>query len=166
MRALILRDARESPKKCSVAGLRGAPGIEIRTWRRGEPFDASGCLLLHHEGPPLTRADRGHPLLFLDCSWRHVHVLLCDVRGEFALRSIPGSVRTAYPRRSKLFDDPASGLATLEALYVASLVLGEPRDDLLASYRPASSFLSVNREVFDELRRFWMRDVPNAPARA
>jgi pre-rRNA-processing protein TSR3 len=125
--------------------------IEIAPWRRGEPVDATGSLLLHPDGPPLTEADRGKPLLLLDSSWQHLPVLLCDLRGDFSLRSIPDGIETAYPRRSKLFADPGGGLATIEALFVASAVVGDPRHDALATYRHADEFLAKNRARLDAI---------------
>jgi pre-rRNA-processing protein TSR3 len=143
-RFTILRDRRESPKKCSIAHLRGFPGVELRVWSRGEPVPADGFAVLHHEGSPLTPADRGRPILLVDCSWQHVNVLLCDLRGDFVLRSLPEGLTTAYPRRSKLFEDPRAGLATIEALYAASVILGDPREDVLATYREAPAFREAN----------------------
>jgi pre-rRNA-processing protein TSR3 len=140
----VIRDGRESPKKCSVLALRGLPGVEIRSWVRDEPVDADGLTLLHPDGAPLSRADRGRPVLLLDSSWRHLPVLLRDLRGDFVLRSLPGGIETAYPRRSKNSEDPALGLASVEALYVASVILGDRRDDFLAAYRNAPEFLDRN----------------------
>ena len=54
---------------------------------------------------------------------------------------------TAYPRRSRLFADPAQGLASVEALYAALAILGRPRPELLEGYRWASEFLRANPEL-------------------
>lgn len=150
-RFLVIRDGRESAKKCSVLPLRGLPGIEIRAWVRDAPVDAMGCALLHPDGAPLTSADRGRTILLLDASWQHVAPILRDLRGEFVLRSIPAGIGTAYPRRSKLFADPDGGLATVEALYAASAILGEAREDALARYRHAKDFLLLNATRLAEL---------------
>ena len=45
--------------------------------------------------------------------------LLACLHGEPIRRSIPGNLQTAYPRVSRLFEDPEGGLASIEALYVA-----------------------------------------------
>jgi ribosome biogenesis protein Tsr3 len=150
-RWLVIRDGRESVKKCSVVALRGLPGVEIRSWAREQPVDVSGAILLHPDGPPLSPADRGRPVLVLDSSWRHLPVLLRDLRGDFALRSIPGGIETAYPRRSKHGADPAPGLASVEALFVASVILGNRRDDFLERYRFADGFLSLNARALGRL---------------
>jgi rRNA small subunit aminocarboxypropyltransferase len=141
---LVIRDGRESTKKCSIWRLRGLPGLEIRSWIRDAGIDALGGALLHPEGAPLTGADRGRTLVLLDSSWRHLPMLIRDLRGEFVLRSIPGGFETAYPRRSKNSADPGSGLASVEALFVASAILGEPRADLLEGYPFADEFLERN----------------------
>jgi pre-rRNA-processing protein TSR3 len=54
---------------------------------------------------------------------------------------------TAYPRKSRQFEDPASGLASVEALYAALAILGEARPDLLAQYRWAQGFLDANPQL-------------------
>ncbi len=64
--------------------------------------------------------------------------------GPHERRSLPGGFVSAYPRRSRLFEDPRAGLASVEALFVASVVLGERRDELLDGYRFASAFTSAN----------------------
>jgi len=53
-------------------------------------------------------------------------------------------VQTAYPRVSKTYDDPAGGLATVEALYAAYRLLGRPTEGLLDHYRWAEEFLRRN----------------------
>jgi len=142
----IVRDGRESSRKCSLTPVRGRAGVEFRTWVRERPIDVGTRTLLHPDGPPLSSADRGRPLLLVDCAWRHLPQVLRDVRGELIPRSIPAGFATAYPRRSRLFADPSSGLASVEALFVALHVLGVPRPDLLEGYRFADAFLERNRE--------------------
>jgi pre-rRNA-processing protein TSR3 len=51
---------------------------------------------------------------------------------------------TAYPRRSRTFTDPERGLASIEALFAALALLGEPRRELLDGYRWAAEFLAAN----------------------
>ena len=59
-------------------------------------------------------------------------------------RSIPHGWRTAYPRHSKVSEDPAEGLATVEALHAALALTGRRDDSLLAHYRWASDYLRLN----------------------
>jgi len=56
-------------------------------------------------------------------------------------------LQTAYPRVSKTYDDPAGGLATIEALYAAYHLMGRPTQGLLDDYHWAEEFLEVNREI-------------------
>ncbi len=58
--------------------------------------------------------------------------------------SIRARLRTAYPRRSKTFEDPGAGLASVEALFAAMALLGQPRPDLLDEYHWRERFLELN----------------------
>ena len=140
---LILRDPRESAKKCSLTPLRGRPGIRFVGFAPDRRLDATGRVLLHPDGEELGPADRGRPLLLVDCSWRRLPKLLATVDGDPLRRQLP-RLATAYPRRSLLFGDPFYGLASIEALYAALALLGEPRRDLLEGYRWAERFLTAN----------------------
>jgi pre-rRNA-processing protein TSR3 len=100
-------------------------------------------VLLHPDGDELGTADLGRGLLLVDCAWRRLPELLASVDGEPARRRLP-ALATAYPRRSLLFADPERGLASIEALYAALALLGEPRRDLLEGYRWAELFLAAN----------------------
>lgn len=103
--------------------------------------------LLHPEGEPLTPEDAGRPLLLIDSSWRDLPRVLGHIEGELHYRALPVELKTAYPRRSSLFQDPENGLASVEALYAASCLLGEPLDGLLSDYRWREEFLARNESV-------------------
>jgi pre-rRNA-processing protein TSR3 len=143
MDVLILRDPRESAKKCSLTPLRGAAGVRFLSWRVDRRFAVGRRVLLHPEGEEITAADAGKPLLLVDCAWRRLPTLLASVDGELEPRRLP-ALATAYPRKSKLFEDPERGLASIEALYAALALLGDPRPEMLASYRWADEFLALN----------------------
>jgi pre-rRNA-processing protein TSR3 len=140
---LILRDPRESPKRCSLTPLRGLAGLRFCSWSPTLELEVGGRLLLHPEGALLQPGEGGEGLLLLDCSWRRLERLLACLRGETVRRRLP-PLRTAYPRRSRTFTDPAQGLASVEALYAATAVLGRPRPELLRGYRWAEDFLAAN----------------------
>ena len=129
-----------------MTALRGRPGVRFVPYDRDRRFDASGHVLLHVDGEEIGPIDRGKPLLLLDCSWRRVPELLATVDGDPVKRRLPG-LATAYPRRSRTFVDPERGLASIEALYAALALLGEPRPDLLEGYRWAEAFLAANAEL-------------------
>ena len=140
---LILRDPRESVKKCSLTPLRGLPGIRFERWDHERRYAVGRRLVLHPEGELLGPADEGLDLLLVDCAWRRMPGMLATVDGELLPRRLPPLV-TAYPRRSKLFEDPERGLASVEALYAALALLGERRPELLAAYRWREAFLAAN----------------------
>jgi pre-rRNA-processing protein TSR3 len=140
---LILRDPRESAKKCSLTPLHGMSGVEFVVYRADRRIAAGSRILLHPNGEPLSRADHGRGLLLVDCAWRKVDLLLATIDGDPPRRRLPPLV-SAYPRKSKLFQDPTQGLASIEALYAALALLGEPAPELLAQYRWADEFLRQN----------------------
>jgi len=140
---LILRDPRESTKKCSLTPLRGMPGVRFVNYDRDRRIDARGRILLHPDGEEIQPEDRGRSLLLVDCSWRRVRDLLATVDGDPTPRRLP-PFATAYPRRSRTFVDPERGLASIEALYAALALLGEPCPELLDGYRWAAEFLATN----------------------
>jgi len=140
---MILRDGRESTAKCSLTPLRGMPGLRFQSWRPEDRYAVGKRILLHPGGELLSAADAGSDLLLLDCAWRRVPLMRASLDGELALRRLP-RLQTAYPRRSKLFEDPNEGLASVEALYAALAILGAPRSELLDGYRWRADFLSAN----------------------
>jgi pre-rRNA-processing protein TSR3 len=143
---LIVRDPRESTKKCSLTPLRGMSGIRFVSYDSDKRVDVGSRILLHKDGDELTARDAGRGLLLIDCAWRRVESVLATVDGDLVRRRLPALV-TAYPRASKLFEDPSSGLASVEALYAALLLLGERRPELLARYHWRDRFLELNPQL-------------------
>lgn len=141
---LIIRDARESPKKCTIAALRGFPNITIRGWQRDTRIDISGATFLHPGGEPLSAADANRTLLIVDSSWHHLAQMMNDLIGAHEKRSIPAGFVSAYPRRSRIYQDPANGLASVEALFIALTILGDRREDILEPYHFRNQFLELN----------------------
>lgn len=144
---LILRDPRESAKKCSLTPLRGLPGIRFVDYSPERRLQAGGRVLLHTAGELIGPADAGRGLFLIDCSWRRVASLMRVVDGAPVLRRLP-PLQTAYPRRSNTFEDPTEGLASVEALYAALALMGTRRPDLLHAYRWADEFLRRNSASF------------------
>ena len=139
----VIRHPKERISKCSLRFLHDRPEM---TFLRGKPdlrFDATGFILLAVDAPALSLADQGHPLLLLDSTWRWLPQLNACVTGEPIKRSIPGDLHTAYPRVSKTFEDPAGGLASIEALYVARKLLGDEVPELLHGYHWRDEFLTI-----------------------
>jgi pre-rRNA-processing protein TSR3 len=141
----VIRHHKERIAKCSLRLLHGRPEMTFLRQREGFTFDATGFTLLAVDAPPLCVADAGRPLLLLDSTWRWLPQLMACLRGEPVRRSIPGQLATAYPRTSKVFEDPAAGLASIEALYVARRLLGDDDPSLLDGYHWKEQFLSSLR---------------------
>ena len=79
---LVLRDPRESIKRCSLTPLRGLEGISFVEYSTNRRVDGSGRVLLHPDGEVLSAADEGADLLLVDCSWRRLPTLLAAVDGD------------------------------------------------------------------------------------
>ncbi len=140
---LIVRDPKEPAHKCSLTPLRGLAGITFVSVRGAKQVDAGARVWLHPEGELLGEADRGSDLLVVDCSWKKLPAIARHVHGDLRKRRLP-PLATAYPRRSKVLEDPSEGLASVEALYAAVALLDGPRPELLAGYRWAERFLAAN----------------------
>lgn len=142
---IIVVHPKERRSKCTVEPLRGRAGFVFWKYPRygDEPLD--GYVRLGLGGPPLSAEDAGRGLLVLDGTWRWAAVMERDFE-HVPVRSLPGW-RTAYPRVSKLFEDPAEGLATIEAIYAAYAILGRDTSGLLDAYRWAAEFLRRNSQA-------------------
>lgn len=149
----ILRDPKEAPAKCTLIPLRGRPGVSFLGFDVDRRYDVDGAVLLHCDGAPLSPTDASRPLLVLDGAWRRVSTMLRRLDGSFVARSIPSGFETAYPRRSRTFDDPSAGLASIEALYLALLATGRRDDGWLDAYHWKEEFLLRNAERLRELER-------------
>jgi pre-rRNA-processing protein TSR3 len=61
--------------------------------------------------------------------------------------SVPSCFETAYPRRQPDCPDPSKGLASIEALYLAYVILGKPPTGLLDNYYWKELFLEKNKSA-------------------
>lgn len=141
---IVVTHPKENRKKCTLAPLRGRADIHFVRYRPGLSLniDPRSYVRLAVEGPPLSRADASRGLLLLDGTWRYARQMEKDFV-HIEPRSLRG-FQTAYPRVSRLFEDPVGGLASVEALYLAYRILGRPTRGLLAAYRWADEFLRLN----------------------
>ena len=105
-----------------------------------EPLD--NYVRLGLGGTQLSPEHRHRGLLILDGTWRLADRMAPDF-ADLPVVSL-GPWRTAYPRTSKLFDDPSGGLATIEALYAAYIQIGRDVSGLLDEYRWGDAFLAEN----------------------
>lgn len=146
----VIRHPKEKSRKCSLRFLEGHADFTFLRAHEDLIFDASGFMLLEMGAPSVSEADANLPILLLDSTWRLLPNLRAKVRGDYVARSIPPSIKTAYPRTSKMFADP-EGLATLEALYAALKLTGKPNVQILKHYPFARKFLEIND---------WLDDLP------
>lgn len=141
---VIVVHPREKRSKCSVEPLRGRDDFIFWTFpdRGTEPID--GYIQLGLCGDELSVADANSGLLVLDGTWRLAERMEPFFR-EVPVRTLP-AWKTAYPRVSKLFEDPGAGLATIEAVFAAHTILGRDTSGLLDDYFWADQFLQLNAE--------------------
>lgn len=143
---VIIRHPKERKSKCSLTPLEGREDIRFYKAREAWEFNAAGYTILGLDAPVLSPDDAGRPLLLLDSTWRLLPQLESCLTGESVRRSLP-YVQTAYPRVSKIAEDPMGGLASVEAFYLARLLLGEREDDLLQDYYWRDIFMNNLREA-------------------
>lgn len=136
----VIRHRKERRSKCSLTPLEGRSDIEFLRARPGWEFDVTGYTVLALGAPLLSGEDSGRPLLLLDSTWRLLPQLEACLRGSGTYRTLP-AIHTAYPRSSKIARDPCGGLASVEALYLARLLLGLRDDSLLNGYFWRAEFL-------------------------
>ena len=146
MTIIILRHRRENLKKCSLTGLEGREGLAFFTYPEDTLPDLTGALLLKVGAPPLSIEDKDRPLLLIDGTWRLAAVMEKQLPMKLEERSLPPGWKTAYPRRQTDCPDPEAGLSSLEALYIACLILKRPTEGLLDHYHWKDLFLQINQE--------------------
>lgn len=145
-RVTVIRHPKERRSKCSLKGLEGRADIEFYRARPGWTFDVTGFTVLGLGAPLLSLEDADRPLLLLDSTWRLLPQIEACLIGEGVRRTLP-EVPTAYPRTSKIAEDPSEGLASVEALFLAKLLLGERDDTLLEGYYWRLQFLENLRSA-------------------
>lgn len=141
---IIVVHPKERKSKCTVQSLRGRDDFSFWKYPRKEPDKLVGYVRLGMGGPQISEADAGSGLLVLDGTWRLAEKME-PAYEELPVRSLP-VWETAYPRVSKQFDDPAVGLATIEAIFIAYHLMGYETEGLLDEYFWADEFLNQNRD--------------------
>src|SRR5262249_11510383 len=129
---VIVRDAHENPRKCSVLPLLGRSDLIFLTHPTQKVPPLKGYIRLAAEGPELSAVDADKGILLLDASWRRAEAM------NRAYKDVPPrslkAYRTAFPRVSKRGTDPDNGLASVEALFIAYHIFARPTDGLLDHY--------------------------------
>ena len=139
---VIVVHPRERRSKCSVEPLRGHNDFIFRAFPEANREPLDGYVRLGIGGPVLTDADADRGLLVLDGTWR-LAARMDPFYEDIPARTLP-DFKTAYPRKSRLFEEPKAGLATIEAIYAACRILGRPTDGLLDRYHWRTDFLEFN----------------------
>ena len=138
---IIVVNPRERRAKCTVHPLRGQPGFLFYKHPR-HPQNLERYVRLGLGGELISQADADCGLLVLDGTWRWVEPME-RLAAAIPVRSLPPLV-TAYPRSSKVSENPEGGLATIEAIYAAYRLLGRDPVGLFDHYRWADQFIEQN----------------------
>jgi len=138
--ATIIRHPDENLAKCTLEPLRTRQEFSFLQLSSALTVEATNCIVLSINAPLLSIEDKGCPLILLDGNWKHVPKLKSCLQGNPIYRSLP-SIPTAYPRRNDEGLDPAEGLASVEALYLALKLLGHDDPSLLSAYHWREQFL-------------------------
>jgi pre-rRNA-processing protein TSR3 len=146
---IIVVHPKERRSKCTVEPLRGTDGFVFWNYPKADLHQLEGYVRLGFSGPIIGPDDARRGLLVLDGTWKLVEPME-RLFAEVPVRSLPPML-TAYPRTSKLYEDPNGGLATIEAIYAANKLMGRNTDSLLAQYRWADEFMALNRDRFSHV---------------
>jgi pre-rRNA-processing protein TSR3 len=143
---IILRHKRENLKKCSLRGLETRADFRFFTYPPVLLPDLSRYFLLSLDGPPLSAKDKDLGIFLIDATWRHAETIYrqLPMPHTFVKRSIPAHFQTAYPRRQEDCPDQTRGLASIEALFIAYMLLGRNTSGLLDNYHWKDAFLQAN----------------------
>ena len=143
MTTIVMIHRKENLKKCSVWPLHTRDDFRFHTFPFEIPtLNAESTVRLGIGGTPLSMEDTKKHLLVLDATWRLAPQMERPFM-DIPVRSIPSFV-TAYPRVAGDSTDPKDGLATIEAIYCAHLILGWKTEGLLEHYRWKEQFLQQN----------------------
>jgi len=140
---IILRHRRENLKKCSLHGLEGRSDLQFLIYPKDFLPDLSAYCLLAIGAPLLTQEDCEQGIFLIDATWRLAERITRQCP-RMQMRSLPPIYRTAYPRRQTECLDPEKGLASVEALYLAHLIVKKPVAGLLDAYHWREEFLRIN----------------------
>ena len=144
MNTIILRHRRENLKKCSLRGLENRSDLTFYTYPVDPLPNYSSYLLLKVGAPPLTPEDAHRGLFLIDGTWKLAQLMEKQLPWKLEGRSLPAGYRTAYPRRQTDCPHPESGLASIEALYLAHTLLQRSTENLLDGYYWKEQFLIIN----------------------
>lgn len=139
----VLRHRRENLKKCSLRGLESRTDFHFFSYPTSQLPNLTNYIMLDFEGPVISPADAHLGLFVIDATWRYAEkmVRFVDEHTVLERRSLPQGLRTAYPRRQEDCPLPERGLASIEAVYMAYLLMGRNTEGLLDRYHWKNEFL-------------------------
>ncbi|MEX0962142.1 MAG: hypothetical protein WDZ28_04725 [Simkaniaceae bacterium] len=147
---LIQRHRRENLKKCSLRGLESREDMRFFTYPKDPLPDLNGYCQLAIDGEELSIDDRHLGLFLIDGTWKYAKKMEGQAP-SLIKRRLPSFFKTAYPRKQPDCEEPESGLASVEALYIAYQILGYDTKGLLDQYYWARLFLEKNAPHFDRI---------------
>lgn len=155
---IILRHRKENLKKCSLRGLENRKDLLFFTYPTTTPPSLKGYVMLHldkENTKELSLEDRDYGLFLLDSTWNYEAKMHDTIKKNHNLiyRSLPTNFVTAYPRKQTACQEPERGLATIEALYIAYIILQRDPNELLKHYHWHEAFLKKNEESFTLLKQ-------------
>ncbi len=148
---IIVVHPRENRSKCTVEPLRTKPDFVFWTYPQCGTESLDGYIRLGIGGAPLSPNDTLCGLLVLDGTWKLAGRMESEF-SEMPVRSLSGPWQTAYPRVSKLHEDPSGGLATIEAIFAAFHEMGRPTEGLLDQYHWKDEFRQRNWRLLVDAR--------------
>ena len=156
---IIWRHKKENLKKCSLRGLEKQAELIFLSYPK-DPLPSLEnylVLTLDEKVPVLSAQDQNQGLFLIDATWRYAAVMekklalstSTSISTTFPTqnlqkRRLPSCFKTAYPRKQTDCPDPQRGLASIEALFLAHLILNKKTEGLLDHYYWKKQFLKLN----------------------
>ena len=140
---IVLRHRKEKLSKCSLKGLENRKDFRFFVYPRDCLPSLENYFFLSLEGSVLSPRDQSKGIFLIDGTWRYATVMSRTVP-FIERRSLPHAFKTVYPRKKTGCTNPKRGLASIEALYIAYLLLGRNIKGFLDHYYWKSAFLQTN----------------------
>lgn len=150
-KTIILRHRKENLRKCSLSGLEQNENLLFYTYPKDNIQPSKSYFYLSFDGIELSKKDREKGIFLIDATWHYAAIMTKKHTSHLKSRSLPRGIKTAYPRRQDDCIDPSRGLASIEALYVAKLILGRNVTNLLDNYYFKDKFLDMNKDLLSTL---------------
>ncbi len=148
---IIWRHKKENLKKCSLRGLEKRSDLVFLSYPKDPLPSLENYLILtineneNEKIPILSSKDQNLGLFLIDATWRYAAVMEKKLPLQnLQKRSLPADFKTAYPRKQTDCPDSKRGLASIEALFLAHLILNKKTDGLLDHYYWKEAFLKLN----------------------